>query len=85
MRPLTFAHCAGDVIYDARTALTQDQIDRLMRVYAQEAQIAALVGATAHFEAATTLQMELAVAASEQARWKACGDHSRHHMGRRAA
>ena len=70
MRRLTFHNAGGTVLYDARHPLDQRAIARLTRLLADEAVAAAQVGASAHFRAATELQIQLTAAAHDAARWR---------------
>lgn len=70
MTRLTIYPCAGSVIYD-KAELKPHQIERMRELLAGEIVSAHTVGATKHAEAATELLMQLTVADSECARWRA--------------
>lgn len=70
MARLTIVHQGGSVIYD-KAELKPHQIERMRELLAGEIVCSAATGATAHFKAATELLMQLTVADSECARWRA--------------
>ena len=76
MSALVFSSCGGDVVYNATSALNSAQIDRLRQILSDEISAASTVGATKHAQAAKTLLMQLAVADSECARWRAASGAS---------